>query len=194
MKKIFGNITKTSLTEKLYIPLFLILVTGAAGHWIGRSLQAEKFKKEKLFELKMEALKEGRVKATEIKIEARQIARRVVGLESERKKNWNSNDPITKKEVRNYNWDTEREDIIYLEGKLNDLIGISKIVDSDSIIHSSAHNSIKTIGGLLSCLNKRPNSHNCSIEFKDSIFIKFERLESSFNYVIQEIVSSEDVK
>lgn len=195
LKRIFGdNLTKEFWTEKLYIPLMLILVTAIAGQWIGRSLQAQKFKKEKLFELKMEALKEGRKKATEIKLDARRVSRKVSSVERNRKRYWNSSDEYTREDVRKYKWNNEELDIIQIEGKLNDLKGITKIVDNNDRIAKTADEAIQTVGGLINCLRDKPNSHKCSEQFKDSVFVKFERLETSFNSVIQDIVENENVK
>lgn len=195
LKKIFGHrLTKEFWTEKIFIPLVLIFVTAVAGQWIGRSLQAQKFKKEKLFELKMEALKEGRKKATEIKLDSRRVSRKISSVERNRKRYWNSSDEYTKEDVRKYKWDNEELDIIQIEGKLNDLKGITKIVDKNNRISTAADKATKTIGGLINCLRDTPNSHSCSEQFKDSIFVRFERLETSFNSVIQDIVENENVK
>jgi len=60
------NIFSTSIMKVTIMPLLLVFLTAILGTFIASSLQEESFKRQKVFEVKLESLKEGRQRSAKL--------------------------------------------------------------------------------------------------------------------------------
>lgn len=187
-----SSLNKSDFLKSFIFPMLLILFTAFATNFVGRSLQEQKFKNEKYFEMQMEAIKQGRKNAIEINNEVRQLMRQIDSNEDY------ANDIFDKyrsnpsqfqnqyDEIVYYNWEGERSDIIKIEKKLSELNGYARLFDKESSISSVITSNTKLLEQIVQCLNKK--DYDCSNQLQDEVFESFSKLEESFTKATIDLV------
>jgi hypothetical protein len=188
----WNSLNKSEFLKSLIFPMLLILFTAFATNFVGRSLQEQKFKNEKYFDMQMEAIKQGRKNAIEINNDARQLMRQIDSNEDFAQDIFNKHrlNPSQFQnqydEIISYDWEGERKEIIKIENKISELNGYVRLFDKSSNISSVISNNIKLLVQIVECLDKK--EYNCSKQLQDKVFESFSDLEESFTKATIDLV------